>query len=220
MVLLENQLLSAINNHNQKDAVYFYQQISKQIHRQLFNRPCYLRYAKNYLITLNTLLYQNASQNSCKINLLKKRNSIMKEIEKQTCIESLFNFGQGMIKSYIALSCHKYTTTSNPLVNDALWYIHNHLHKKLSLKQVAHEIHISSNHLSYLFSKYVGCSFCEYISKAKIEKSKCLLKNTSLPLLDIALECGFSSQSYFCYVFKNSMSATPKQYRDQHQYPK
>ncbi|MGN0159979.1 MAG: helix-turn-helix domain-containing protein [Lachnospiraceae bacterium] len=40
-----------------------------------------------------------------------------------------------------------------------------------------------------------------------------LLAKTNTPLCDIPLQCGFSSQNYFSYVFKKELGITPLQYR-------
>jgi AraC-like DNA-binding protein len=47
----------------------------------------------------------------------------------------------------------------------------------------------------------------------KIEKAKELLAKTNLSILDITVECGFNSQSYFSTVFSGFEGMTPNQYR-------
>ena len=48
----------------------------------------------------------------------------------------------------------------------------------------------------------------------KIEKSKELLKNPNLSLLDISLSVGYNNQSYFSTVFKKTTSKTPLEFRE------
>ena len=45
------------------------------------------------------------------------------------------------------------------------------------------------------------------------QAAKNLLLTTDKSLVDIASECGFSSQSYFNYAFKKAEKITPNQYR-------
>ncbi|HII4430337.1 TPA: helix-turn-helix domain-containing protein [Clostridium perfringens] len=47
-----------------------------------------------------------------------------------------------------------------------------------------------------------------------MEKSKDLLKDFNLSLLDIAHKVGFSNQSYYCTVFKKFTGLTPLKYRE------
>ena len=45
-------------------------------------------------------------------------------------------------------------------------------------------------------------------------KSKDLLKNTNMTLLDISLEVGFNNQSYYSTIFKKYTNMTPQEYRE------
>ena len=56
-------------------------------------------------------------------------------------------------------------------------------------------------------------SFSDYLSDFRIEKSKQLLTNTRKNISEIALEVGFSSQSYFTYQFKKRIEISPSEYR-------
>ena len=52
----------------------------------------------------------------------------------------------------------------------------------------------------------------EFVEEQRIQKSMHLLVSTDLTLSEIAYECGFSSQAYFSYVFKQKMTLTPREY--------
>lgn len=54
----------------------------------------------------------------------------------------------------------------------------------------------------------------EYVEEQRIKKAIHLLLTTDRSLTAVAYECGFSSQSYFSYVFKRKMKTTPRQYID------
>ena len=57
-------------------------------------------------------------------------------------------------------------------------------------------------------------TFSQFLNNLRIEKSKVLLKNTELSLLDIAVEVGFNNQSYFTMAFKKlNADKTPLEYR-------
>ena len=81
------------------------------------------------------------------------------------------------------------------------------------MDEVSSAIHVSKSYLSNLFSKCIGNSFSHHVNKMKIEKAKELLAKTKLSIMDITLECGFNSQSYFCRVFNGFEGMTPNQYR-------
>lgn len=84
---------------------------------------------------------------------------------------------------------------------------------ELSLGSVAHEIGVSANHLSRLFSQNVGQTFVEFLTSVRIDKAKTLLRETSLPSSEIALQVGYTDPHYFYYLFKKTQGQTPKEYR-------
>lgn len=63
------------------------------------------------------------------------------------------------------------------------------------------------------FQKYFHCSPSEYINRLRIKHAEFLLLNTSYPVVDIALECGFNSISHFNHVFKQELTCSPSDYR-------
>ena len=93
-------------------------------------------------------------------------------------------------------------------------YINDNLGKNIKLKDLASEINISQYYFSRLFRESVGVPPYRYIIGQRVEKAKLLLVNTQLPLADLALKCGFSSQNQMTMHFRKLVGTTPKKYRD------
>lgn len=74
----------------------------------------------------------------------------------------------------------------------------------------------SSSYFSHQFSQTFNMSFKTYITRLKIDYSKLLLTASALSLTEIALTCGFSSQSHFTQIFKSLTGTTPYQYKKSH----
>lgn len=108
-----------------------------------------------------------------------------------------------------------YATTGNnlSLIKKCVNYIHEHYNQNLTLDEVAEHAGLNPSYFSSLFKKDTGVNFSGFLMNLRIENAKQLLKNTNLPLVDIAVETGFDNQSYFSYVFKKSTSMSPRQYR-------
>jgi len=68
-------------------------------------------------------------------------------------------------------------------------------------------------HISRQLKKNCGVSPVEFISKLRIEYAARLLSDTSMPLHEIAWECGFENLNYFFTAFKKYYAATPRKYR-------
>lgn len=96
----------------------------------------------------------------------------------------------------------------------AIHYINNNYAEKFSLEDVAQEIYLSSAYFSKIFREQTGSNFTQYLNKLRIEKSKLLLRNSRIALVDIAGLVGYEDQSYFSKVFKKITGNSPGKYRD------
>lgn len=93
-------------------------------------------------------------------------------------------------------------------------YIYEHLHKKISVDELAQHTGLSPSYLSRLFRKETGESITEYIISRKINAAKNMLKYSGYSISQISETLAFSCQSYFTKIFKETEGVTPKKYRD------
>jgi AraC family transcriptional regulator len=84
---------------------------------------------------------------------------------------------------------------------------------RVSLRVVAREVGISYSHFSRAFKQSIGMSPTNYIAERRIERAKKLMQETDLPIAEIALRSGFSSQSHFTTSFRRLAKVTPKSFR-------
>ena len=106
----------------------------------------------------------------------------------------------------------KFKNSEYDVIEEAIKYIEEHLSEDLSLETVSKIASYSRIHFHNRFKEATGKTLHEYIEDLRIKKSIVLLSTTSLNLTEIAAQCGFSSQSYFSYVFKRRMNRTPRDY--------
>lgn len=99
-------------------------------------------------------------------------------------------------------------------IRKVIQHINDNLDSKIQLTDLATVAQMSLFHFSRTFKSFMKMSPAHYISKVKIEKSKGLLLNTDLNILQIALEVGFDNQSYFSQVFRKHTGQTPEQFRN------
>ena len=83
----------------------------------------------------------------------------------------------------------------------------------ISLNKVADHVGVSPNHLSSTFSKELGSTFIEYLTKCRIDRAKELLATTDLRSSEVAYEVGYKDPHYFSAAFKKACGMTPKEYR-------
>lgn len=98
------------------------------------------------------------------------------------------------------------------ITDAAIEFIDNNLASDLSLEAVAKHVSISPIHFHNIFKCAVGKTLHSYIEEERIKKSVMLMQTTDMTLTEIAYRCGFSSQSYYSYVFKRKMNTTPRKY--------
>src|SRR5258708_2358848 len=80
-------------------------------------------------------------------------------------------------------------------------FIEANLDRDLSLEKMAAEVEISPLYLPRAFKSAFGQSPHQYVLSRRIERAKDLLRNTGDPVVDVALSCGFSSQSHLSNWF-------------------
>ncbi len=101
----------------------------------------------------------------------------------------------------------------NP-IESAVKYIQMNYFEPITLKTVADFVYLSPSHFSRIFKEQTGVTFVEFLTEYRLEKSKNLLKMTSLSIDVIASQVGFSSSAYFATTFKRKESQTPSEYRN------
>ena len=84
---------------------------------------------------------------------------------------------------------------------------------RVTLRAIAREVRMSYFHFSRAFKQAMGMTATNYIAERRIERAKKMLEETELPISEIALRSGFSSQSHFTTAFRRLAGATPKAFR-------
>jgi AraC family transcriptional regulator len=94
-------------------------------------------------------------------------------------------------------------------------HIDAHLAAEIALEELAALAGRSACHFLRCFKQSTGVSPHRYVMQRRIERASALLAAGELPLVDIALACGFADQSHFGRVFRRERNLTPLAYRRQ-----
>ncbi len=108
----------------------------------------------------------------------------------------------------------KEAASEPPAVSRARAFIAEHLGEPLSLDIVSHAAHMSEFYFCKVFKAATGLTFTDYVSRARIEKTKQLLLNPHVRVSEAAYEAGFQSLSQFNRVFRRTVGEAPSAYRD------
>ena len=85
--------------------------------------------------------------------------------------------------------------------------------KPFTLDDLCRHLNISKCYFCTLFKKETGKTCSEFINDFRIKRSKELLANNQLSILEVALSVGFNNQNYYTMIFKKQTGFTPLQYR-------
>jgi AraC family transcriptional regulator len=132
------------------------------------------------------------------------------------CIEAaLANILLSSFNTFVPRSIPAKGAMAPRALRRVLELMHANLDKQVSLKDLADCAGLSLSHFSSQFRASTNESPHQYMLQLRIERSKELLADSRLSVLDVGLEVGFRNQRHFATVFRNSVGVPPSVYRAQ-----
>lgn len=92
-------------------------------------------------------------------------------------------------------------------------YIEGNLDADIRLSDLANIAGLSAFHFGRVFKQATGISPYHFLRDRRIERSRALLVENNLDIAQVALLCGFSSQSHFTAAFTKAVGTSPARYR-------
>ena len=87
------------------------------------------------------------------------------------------------------------------------------IQEPINCAALADGVGLSTRQLERLFRKYLGTAPTKYYLVMRLSRARFLLRQTSLPILSVALACGFVSASHFSKCYREHFSRTPSEER-------
>ena len=146
----------------------------------------------------------------------------LNKVQIEKSIQDLPRYSKEKLDAYAKMLplLAEYIEMNNLLANNDMTigqlvknYVKNNLSKKITLSDIAWNLHCSTVTLTEHFKKEYGMSIMDYVLKKRMEKSVRLLLNSELSIREVAEECGFSDDEYFSRCFKNTFGQAPKNWR-------
>ena len=98
-------------------------------------------------------------------------------------------------------------------ITQALRYAEDRLAEPLVLHTLAKQASMSKSKFTSVFKNHTGLSAAEYVRRLRMEKALDYIKNTSVPLGEIAAMVGYRKHSNFSQVFRERYGVTPGTFR-------
>ncbi len=91
-----------------------------------------------------------------------------------------------------------------------------YLNPELSLDDLANDMQIHKNYISYVINEEFGVNFYNFVNQYRIEKAKLMLSDSkydNFSIEGIAKSCGYKTRNVFYPVFKKFVGITPLDYK-------
>lgn len=102
------------------------------------------------------------------------------------------------------------------VVAEAVRFIHTHRNRPITVKQVVSELSVSRRSLELRFSRSLRRTPWQEIRRSQIEHVKQMLRETDLPVQDLARSSAFGNSRRLSTIFRQETGATPTGYRRKH----
>lgn len=101
-----------------------------------------------------------------------------------------------------------------PRLVPVLDWIDEHISEyDFTIADLAEQVHLSETQFRRLFHRVFGTSPVQFVRKQRIERACSLLRRTTLPIKQIAADCGFAEDAFFSRVFRKATGTSPAAYR-------
>jgi AraC family transcriptional regulator len=154
--------------------------------------------------------------------LLQSARTLVQECASPGSFGALYAEGLGLtmlarLLRYFSGPCSQMRLASGGLapvrLRRALEHIAANLGDDPHLSDLARISGLSSSQFVRSFRASMGITPVQYVLAQRIERAKGLLAHSHTSLADIALQCGFTDQSYFTNRFRSFVGTTPGQFR-------
>lgn len=118
------------------------------------------------------------------------------------------NFGRKKAHSFLQ-------ALNDKPVSKALGLLHQRPEHAWTLEKLSGEVGVSRAAFARRFKSLVGQPMFQYLTALRMQKAKELLRDSALPVYEVANRTGYESDLAFTRAFKKNTGKTPRKYRHQ-----
>lgn len=106
-----------------------------------------------------------------------------------------------------------YSREQIDVIKEIQKYLMSHMEQRFTIEFLSQEFGISSTALKEQFKQRYGEPIATYMKHQRMQKARSLIKDTSLPISEIAYSLGYKNQSKFSTAFKEWCGMTPSSFK-------
>lgn len=99
------------------------------------------------------------------------------------------------------------------IIDPAVQRIYSGYEEKITIDELAQLCSISKYHFCRIFRQITGMTALQFLIKYRLKIANIMLAKTNKSIAEIARECGFADESYFCRCYKKIHGISPNQNR-------
>ena len=103
--------------------------------------------------------------------------------------------------------------TAQPKLVEVVALMEANIEEVIEMDELASYVGLSRRQLERLFQKYLECSPSKYYLRLRLLRARQLLKQSTMPIIDIAAACGFVSTPHFSKCYREQMGIPPSEER-------
>ncbi|MEW4371648.1 AraC family transcriptional regulator [Paenibacillus kandeliae] len=107
------------------------------------------------------------------------------------------------------------TSQSEWYVRQSIQFMRQNYDRSIRMEQIAASVNVHPSYLHRIFKKHMHHTPTDYLNTLRMDKAKMLLRQTDIPIAEIADYVGIASRPYFHLLFKKYTGRTPADYRMQ-----
>lgn len=108
------------------------------------------------------------------------------------------------------LSLRHRTGLSHPKLLAVIAQMEAFLENPVTLDELGIEVSLSTRQLERLFRNQIGVTPKHYYLQLRLKRAQFLLHQTSLPILQVAVACGFTTGSHFAKTYRTMFGESPR----------
>ena len=172
----------------------------------------YLTDLKLFVQQMNDLLHRALRDNNETFEELfdwqeYDRMSFLARRSEQGCLDLIEHMWTKMDR------LHRAEDKTEAVISKLKTYIEENLSGDLTRAVLAGQVYLSEDYITKLFIRETGQTLPNYITRRRMEKATRLLRTSSAPISRIAMEVGYSNNSYYSKKYRDYAGCTPNEYR-------
>ena len=154
------------------------------------------------------------------VDRIKSTLELLNRVNRDITFQSDFSFKKNLFTDIVNLyrlenkPFSNETENKDSLIEIATTYLNENYFKKINLPDISDSVGLSYVQFLRRFKASTGITPFQYLANLRVTHAKQLLTKTELSIKEIAPQCGFDNEFYFCNFFKKQPRMSPSSYRN------